>query len=316
MCFGVCIAYFSLIGQNIHAMIPSIKAWEVIIIIIPICIFLSCLTDFSALSYTSVAGSVALVGAMIAVIYYGFEHHLLRPIHEYPAIEYKTIPLFLGGVAFLFCDHVIILPLANSCGNIRKFPSILNYAMTFVTIINIIFACLAYGFFFNDTCGNVIANLQGTVIADIVRIGISLEVLASFPLVANAGFQSLETGFKLNGIRAFPHLMPGDPHPFFSSNMKYYLARGGTIILLGLAAATVKQFGDLVSLVGSMTIAATGFVFPQAFYLKLYGHEVKMWDLIIQCIIIVFGIGMTCLGTYQSIDQIIGQLHGSTGGHC
>lgn len=311
MCFGVCIAYFNLIGANMQQFMerayPHIKPWEVIWVVFPVTVFLSCLTDLTKLAYTSIAGSVALLIAMGSVVIYGIkEVHLPK---TWEGLEWKSIPLFLGGAAFLFLDHVILVPLANSCGNIKKFPRVLDFAMIFVTVINIIFAAFAYSFFGSLTCGSVIDNLPlGSAVGDIVRIGISAEVLASFPLVANAGFQSMETGFHLQRIRAFPYSQPGEDHPFFSRNIFYYLFRGGLIAAFALIASTIQSFGLLVSLVGSLTIAATGFIFPQLFYLKLFGHEVKLWDKIVQLLIVLFGVGMTTLGTYQSIDEIVDSL--------
>lgn len=309
MCFGVCIAYFTLIGGNISALFPKedhVLPVYIIAAVLPICLFLSCLTDLTKLAYTSIAGSVALLIAMGAVIIFGLTNHLLKPVHDYPVFDWRHFPLFLGSAAFLFADHVIVLPLANSCGDFRRFPRVLDFAMTFVTVVNIIFAALSYAYWGPNTCGNVIGNLpKGSVVGAIVRIGISLEVLASFPLVANAGFQALETGFRLVRVTAFPRLSPGSPHPFFSKNIWYYVFRCSLIITLAAVASAVKNFGLLVSLVGSLTIASTGFVFPQIFYMKLYSHEIKKWDIVIQCLIIVFGLAMTGLGTFQSLQEII-----------
>lgn len=309
MCFGVCIAYFILIGGNMSAVISELKTYEVIWMVFPVCVFLSCLTDLRVLAYTSVAGSVALVAAMISVIAYGFENHLLKPFTEvsHPIIKWETMPLFMGNAAFLFCDHVVVLPLAKSCGNYARFPRILDYAVVFVVAINVTFASLAYAFWEDDTCGNVIGNLdKHSAIGDIVRVGISLEVMASFPLVSSAGFQSLETAFhSLVHVKAFPHLPADAPHPFFSGNIKYYLFRGIVITVLALLASTITQFGSFVSLVGSFTIMATGFVFPQLFYMKLFDDELKLHHKIWQYAIIVFGVGMTALGTYQSVDGLV-----------
>jgi len=309
MCFGVCLAYFILIAENIQALFPThyhTHPVEVIVVVLPITIFLSCLTDLTKLSYTSIAGSAALLVAMGSVIVFGLDKHLLVKVTEYPVFEWKTFPLFLGGAAFLFCDHVILVPLANSCGNYRRFPRILDFAMIFVTVVNLIFAGLSYGFWRSGTCGSVISNLPAnSIVGDIVRVGISAEVLASFPLVANAGFQALETGFYLESVRAFPNTSPADPHPFFSRNLSYYLFRGGIILSLAIVASLVKNFGLLVSLVGSLTIASTGFVFPQVFYMKLFGPELKRWDEVVQILICIFGVAMTALGTFQSIQQIV-----------
>jgi proton-coupled amino acid transporter len=310
MCFGVNLAYFTLIAGNIVALFPHsahVEPVYVIAVIFPFCVFLSCLTDLTKLAYTSIAGSIALLIAMGAVVIFGLTNHMLKPVHDYPAFEWKTFPVFLGGAVFLFCDHVIVLPLANSCGDYRRFPRVLDYAMVFVTVINIVFAGLAYAYWGDSTCGNVIGNLpKNSAVGDIVRIGISLEVLASFPLVANAGFQALESGFYLEKVRAFPYLAQGSPHPFFSRNIFYYCFRVGIILGLAvLAVALAKQFGLLVSLIGSLTIMCTGFVFPQIFYMKLHRHELKKYDIVIQCSIILFGLAMTGLGTYQSLAEII-----------
>jgi len=307
MCFGVCVAYYTLIGGNIHELFAShmkVEPWEVIWVVFPITVFLSCLTDMSKLAYTSIAGSAALLVAMGSVVIWGLEGHKIQRHYSY--FEWETLPLFLGGAAFLFLSHVILVPLANSCGNIKKFPRVLDASMVFVAVVNIAFAALCYLYFTGNTCGSVISNLpQNSVVGDIVRIGISLEVMASFPLVAGSGFEAFETGFNLERIRAFPYLPAGQPHPFFSRNIFYYLYRAGTIACFAILASAVKNFGILVSLIGSLTIAATGFVFPQAFYLKLYGHEVSKPDFVAQVLIICFGVGMTVLGTVQSIQGII-----------
>jgi len=313
MCFGVCIAYFILISGNISALTSHLSAVDVILIVLPLCLFLSCLTDLKVLAYTSVGGSVALVVAMMAVIVYGFDHHLLRPISSYPIINWEHIPLFMGNAAFLFCDHVVVLPLAKSCGNYAKFPKVLSLAVVFVTVLNVAFAGLAYAFWGMGTCGNVITNLGEGKLGDVVRIGISVEVLASFPLVSSAGFQSLETGFHaLRHVKAFPSLLPGQAHPFFSRNPIYYAFRIGIILVLALLAATITSFGAFVSLVGSFTIMATGFIFPQIFYLRLFSSELTTTQRIVQWLIILFGVGMTILGTWQAGDGLIKTLRHET----
>jgi len=309
MCFGVCIAYFILISGNMSSVITQLSVNEVILLVLPICMFLSCLTDLRLLAYSSVGGSVALVVAMVSVVVYGLDHHLLKPISEYPVINWEHIPLFMGNAAFLFCDHVVVMPLAKGCGNYSKFPNVLSWAVTFVTILNVVFAGLAYGFFLGDTKGNVIDNLPDKdILATIVRVGISLEVLASFPLVISAAFQALETvSHTMEIIKPFPRTAPDAPHPLFSRNILYYAFRCGIIVLLaGAAIGMGQKFGDFVSLVGSFTIMATGFVFPQWFYLRLFHFELSPVEKAVQYAVIVFGVGMTGLGTFQACDSLFG----------
>lgn len=311
MCFGVCLAYFLLIANNIQALFPAhynVQPVVIIACVFPFVLFLSCLTDLTKLSYTSIIGTIALLVAMCSVCVYGLKKDLLSPVSTYPVFEWKTFPLFLGGAAFLFCGHVILVPLANSSGSVKKFPMVLILAVVFVTITNVVFATLCYGFWKNETGQSVIDNLDtNSPVGDIVRIGISGEIFASFPLVANAGFQALETGFPLlERVKAFPFWSPAERKPFFSRNIWYYVFRGCVLFVLAAGGSFLgKNFGSIVSLVGSLTTASTGFVFPQLFYLKLFGSELKMWDKCVQCLVIAFGVGMTILGTYQSVESII-----------
>jgi len=82
--------------------------------------------------------------------------------------------------------------------------------------------------------------------------------------------------------------------------------------VLAVFAASVSSFGAFVSLVGSFTIMATGFIFPQIFYLKLFSSELSGVQRIVQCLIIVFGVGMTILGTWQAGEGLIDTLRHNT----
>jgi len=82
--------------------------------------------------------------------------------------------------------------------------------------------------------------------------------------------------------------------------------------VLAALAASISSFGAFVSLVGSFTIMATGFIFPQIFYLKLFSSELSGPQKVAQILIIVFGVGMTVLGTWQAGDGLIAVLRHKT----
>jgi len=86
--------------------------------------------------------------------------------------------------------------------------------------------------------------------------------------------------------------------------------RIGIILVLAVFAATISSFGAFVSLVGSFTIMATGFIFPQIFYLKLFAGELTPAQKVGQWLIIAFGFGMTILGTWQAGEGLIDTLRG------
>eukprot|EP01112_Ceratiomyxa_fruticulosa_P023956 TRINITY_DN942_c0_g2_i1.p1 TRINITY_DN942_c0_g2~~TRINITY_DN942_c0_g2_i1.p1 ORF type:complete len:438 (-),score=92.08 TRINITY_DN942_c0_g2_i1:85-1398(-) len=308
---SVCIAYLVLIGANMHELALSVRPEVFMWAVIPIVSLLTFLPDLKYLGFTSILGALSLILAMGTVIYYGFDNHLAQPLDTYPKITKPSLlALWFGTAAFFFCDHIIVVPIANASGSLKRFPKVLDGAMVFVTIVNVIFASMAYVFFGSNTADNVIANLPNGTFANIVRACICVELLFSFPLVSASGIQVLESSFRFfsNYFSAFPQregyaqITIENNKKVLSRNPLFYVFRIAVNCLCALIASTVSEFGYFVSLVGALLLASSGFILPPLIYNIMFPKKNAQW--VFHIVIFIFGVFATSLGTYQALDSI------------
>ncbi|EGG23244.1 hypothetical protein DFA_05376 [Cavenderia fasciculata] len=313
---SICIAYLILIGANLEMLTNShISSSVAIWIVLPIIVALSWVTDMKYLGFTSIFGAAALILAMITVITYGIKDYSVEPLSHYK-VDYANIPLWFGVAAFFFCNHIVVVPISHASGDYRRYPSVLNASMVFITIINILFTTLGYLYFNFATVdgvvgvpSNIVMALPNGIFANIVRACVIAELICSFPIIVGAGLNVVDSSLEFfhNHFSAFPNnnkVCDDGSTKFFSRNWKFYVIR---VIIIGILAAigtTIKTFGSYTSLIGSLMLAIAGFVIPPLLYIRFFPEQSKL-STTVHIIITVFGVAATILGTYQSIDALI-----------
>ncbi|GAM17239.1 hypothetical protein SAMD00019534_004140 [Acytostelium subglobosum LB1] len=310
-----CIAFLILIGENLGSL-AKFNQHTIIWFILPVAFILCLIPDMKYLGYTSVFGACALLLAMGTVLAYGGVDYKIRPLSEYHT-DYSKVPLWFGVAAFFYCNHIITIPVSHASGDCTRYPKVLNYAMSFITVINVTFALLAYLFFDSyvnaDGKRGVPSSITGVlpegVFASVVRVGIVLELLCSYPIVNAAGLNTVESSVRLykNYLSPFPQgNMPDDKgkRKFFSRNWKFYVFQAVLNTAMAAIASTISNFGSYTSLIGSLLLATSGFVIPSFIYFKFFPEISKKFKALL-IVIIIFGIGATGLGTYYAIDSLI-----------
>ncbi|EGG23253.1 hypothetical protein DFA_05385 [Cavenderia fasciculata] len=334
---SICIAYLILIGSNFEMLTSkALSSSTCIWILFPIVLLLTFLTDMKYLGFTSIFGAGALILAMITVISYGIKDYSIEPLSEYK-VDYANIPLWFGVAAFFFCNHIVVIPISHASGDCRRYPRVLDASMLFITIFNVLFAILGYLYFnfanINGVVGvpaNIVEALPDGIFANIVRACVIAELVCSFPILAGAGLNVVESSstFFHRHFSAFPEnannnkitetnsketnsketfIAVGQPQSktkFLSRNWKFYVIR---VVIVGILAAigtTIKTFGSYTSLIGSLMLAVAGFVVPPLLYIRFFPDQTKL-SKIIHIAITVFGVAATILGTYQSIDALV-----------
>jgi hypothetical protein len=97
---GVCTVYLIFCGKLL------LGSFDVDIYL-PIAIMATVLAVFSwvpslkGIAFFSLLGDIALLLAMVVVVYYGFATYTIRPLDYYPAVNWATLPSFYGPVVFL-----------------------------------------------------------------------------------------------------------------------------------------------------------------------------------------------------------------------
>ncbi|GAM17994.1 hypothetical protein SAMD00019534_011690, partial [Acytostelium subglobosum LB1] len=312
---SICIAYLILIGQNFGELV-NYNQQIIIWFILPVIMLLTFLTDMKYLGYTSIFGALSLLLAMGTVLTYGGIDYDILPYKEYH-VDYTKVPLWFGVAAFFFCNHIVVIPISHASGDYHRYPRILDYSMVFITIVNVIFATLAYLYFYSyvdpvshvkGVPSSITQALPNGVFANIVRMCVVFELTCSFPIVCGAGLNVVDSSIEFfhRHFSAFPNgaLNNEGEKMFFSRNWMFYAVRIGLTAVLAAVATTITNFGSFTSLIGSLMLAIAGFVLPPLVYIKFFPEQSRL-SFIIHIIISVFGVGATILGTYQSILSLI-----------
>ncbi|EFA81490.1 hypothetical protein PPL_05478 [Heterostelium album PN500] len=311
---SICIAYLILIGENFGELCHY-NQQVIIWFVLPVIILLCFLTDMKYLGYTSIFGALSLMLAMGTVLAYGGINYSIKPYEDYK-VDYANIPLWFGVAAFFFCNHIVVIPVSHASGDCARYPRILDYAMIFITIVNVVFATLAYLYFdfYVDAKGHVgvpssiTQALPQGAFAQVVRMCVVFELTCSFPIVCGAGLNVVDSSVEFfhRHFSAFPERDTDDNGDklFFSRNWKFYVLRIALTAALAAVATTITNFGSYTSLIGSLMLAIAGFVVPPLVHIKFFPDQSRL-QFVFNIIISIFGVGATVLGTWQSIVALI-----------
>lgn len=88
--------------------------------------------------------------------------------------------------------------------------------------------------------------------------------------------------------------------------LKRGLLRTGIIVLVGLVAAVVPFFGDVMDLLGSLTACLLVFIMPVLFYYRLGGLEKARWVTRAWTVLILLvGAVALVLGTLDAVRHLV-----------
>lgn len=100
-------------------------------------------------------------------------------------------------------------------------------------------------------------------------------------------------------------------HPKFEQGstrdqfLKRGLLRTGIVLLVGLVAAVVPFFGDMMDLLGALTACLLVFIMPVMFYYRLGGLEKKGWTTRAWAVVILLvGVLVLVLGTLDAVRHL------------
>ena len=81
-------------------------------------------------------------------------------VADYPLFKLDSFSLFLGNACFLYLISNAILPIEQTMRRRRAFDAVFLRSMSFITLLNVVFAVLAYWLYGEDTQGNVLCNVS------------------------------------------------------------------------------------------------------------------------------------------------------------
>ncbi|ELR24157.1 Transmembrane amino acid transporter protein [Acanthamoeba castellanii str. Neff] len=257
--------------------------------------------SFRYLAFTSIIGDIALVLAMITMFVEGFkEESVENPFGgEYPPIQYLSYPKFFGAAAFLFCVHMLMVPIEQSMHTPKNFGKAVYGSFLVVTVLNLVFAAIGYEAFDykymlykGATKDIIINNLPDNVFVDVARVALVFDLFFTFIVVIVPARDIIETSLLT-------------PNQRWNTIKRYAIRTVMVGICVGIGVG-VKQFSDLIGLVSGLSLSFMAFVLPPMLHMRLFWARLD-WVLIgVDIFLILFGIVAAVTTTTVSAISIVG----------
>jgi len=309
---GVSAAYFDFIAATMHTVVPDLSEdiWKLVVagVIGP----LSLLRSFKYLAWSSIVGNVGVASAIVVIIILGCKDYSDLPTKQapltLPAYDFLHFPQYFGAAAFLFAIHLVILPISQSMKEPQQFKKVCYWSYGLITILNCGFAMGCYMLFQTTTDSNVTSNLASGIVRDIVLVMLAVAMLFTIPMILSASREILEESVIGHLSRGTPTTTATGSTP--DDDVPWKWTRNG--VRLGLVALVVglvfavKDFNDMVSLVGGLANCFMGFVIPPLLHVRVQGDNIGSVERILHYCIVVFGV-VACIGTTTiTMKNIVG----------
>lgn len=306
---GVCAGYLIFIGMNFQSAVYSLfyydfSMWTCYGVILPVVLLLTWLPSFKHLAFGAYLGSIFLVIAMVFTYSSIIFETGLTSLSEISVARLDTFPEFFGISAFLFCIHSMVIPMESQMKNKSQMSSVLTAACAIVIALNLPFAVVGYLAFGEDTKGYVFCNLPHSVVGDLVRLSLCLELVCTYPLIMNPAANIIEE--KLLGVSVpFSRANATSKNIWGSRGIRFV-----TVLASFLLAYMVPAFQKILSLVGGFAAATLAFVLPPVFHLLLsYKYSDKLslskTSQILHVVLITVGLAAVVLTTTYNVFDII-----------
>jgi len=341
---GACSAYLVFCGSLLEDVSRKQLEAKYFVIILggPLVIF-AMIRSFRYLSFTSILGDIALLVGMAAMFIEGFRNESIDNPTDYPAgpSEPLNLCLFFGSAAFLFCVHMLMVPVEQSMKEPKQFKAALLGSFAFVTTLNLVFGAIGYMLFKDKTKEIIIQNLNDNIFVDIAKVMLVFDLFFTYVVVIVPARDIVEASLlkpavkehviineEVNVINGSPTSSPtpsGSLPPtqglrnnwivrhLFSSGMVRNFIRAAMVGITVVIATVVNQFQTLIGLVSGLSLSLMAFILPPLIHIKLNWKSMVGQDFKpIMFLVFLFDVGMILFGlaaagttTYVSIKGII-----------
>ncbi|XP_051137621.1 amino acid transporter AVT3B-like [Andrographis paniculata] len=296
---GFCVGYLIFIGNTLANLFnsPSLmlsagpKVWGIsakalyIWSCFPFQLGLNSIPTLTLLAPLSIFADIVDLGAMGVVIV----QDGLMVAKQLPAVEaFGTVSTFfygLGVAVYSFEGVGMALPLEMEMKDKSKFGKILGLTMLFIAGLYGAFGLMGYFAFGENTMDIITGNMGKGLLSTLVQLGLCINLFFTFPMMMNPVYEVFERSFW---------------------NGKYCLwMRWVLVLVVSLVALFVPNFADFLSLVGSSTCCALGFVLPALFHYLAFKDEMSRGQACSDIGMAVLGVFLGVSGTWFSVQEIL-----------
>lgn len=280
---GFATAYIIFIAANLYS-IARVPRLLVCSACLPGLFMLVQFRDLKSLSPFSLLANTANFAALSAVLFQDFENYTPHndTIHK---VQFGGF-LYVAAVTLYSMEGVgLILSLKASCQQQDQFKKVLAVTLAVITVFMALFGAAGYWAFGTGTIAPITLNLTSAWSATFVKLALCLGLYLTYPIMMFPIWSIFE-GFS----------------PRFGEHVPTRVAMRASVVLIsGIVAYSVPNFGKFLSLVGSSICTILGFILPCYFHLYVMRKEMPWWQFFLDVFLVVGGTLFGAIGTYQSV---------------
>ncbi|XP_028401845.1 proton-coupled amino acid transporter 1-like isoform X1 [Dendronephthya gigantea] len=293
---GFCCVYMLFVCRNLQQIFANNTDFAVdtrlwLLILLPFYILISFIKNLDSLAWLSFISNVFMIVGFVCIFIYVFQT-LHNPLHLPAMAPVKNLPLFFASSIFTYESIGLILPLENEIRNIKRFPSLLNLGMAFVSVLYISMGFFGYLSCTDNCLGSITLNLGETAYSVTVRSMMSASVFLSYFIQAYVPFVLVESWvFTKTGSE------PG--------MAKRCAIRAAIVFFTAVLAGTVPDLEYIIALFGATTSTTLSITLPAILHTISLAPNLSKFTITKNIAIVVFGIAMNILGVAVLVQKVI-----------
>ena len=291
---GFCAVYMVFVCRNLQQIFANVdfnvdtKIW--ILLLWPTYILFSMIKNLDRLAWLSFISNILMITTFICIFIHVFET-IHNPLYLPVVAPARDLPLFFASAIFTFESIGLILPLENETRNPKRFPSLLNLGMAFVTLLYISMGFFGYLSCTDQCKGSITLNLGETGFSVAVRLMMSTSMFLSFFIQAYVPFTLVES-WVANYTSEGHELL------------KSCVVRAGVVSITAILASTVPHLEYVIGLFGATTSTTLSVTLPALLHCMSIPKISKI-SLTKNIAIILFGFCVNIIGTMVLIEKVI-----------
>ncbi|KAJ2906697.1 putative vacuolar amino acid transporter 1 protein [Zalerion maritima] len=301
---AACVALVVLFADSMNLLFPgnlSVIEWKVVCaaLLIPLNFF-----PLRILSYTSVVGIISCTAIVVIVIVDGF----LKPTAPGSLLEvatthllpsnWLTLPLSFGLLMSPWGAHSVFPNIYRDMRHPQKYHRALKQTYFFTFGLDAIMAIVGYLMFgekvHDEITSSILLNIgYPKTLTFLMCVFVAIIPLTKIPLNARPIVSTIE----FMGHLHLPPLPEEKPSVAWWKGVARVAIRVGVTLTFLALAILFPGFDSIMAFMGSALCFTICIILPVSFYLRLFGHQLSMRELIFNWSLIIISSILCAIGT-------------------
>lgn len=293
----ICSLYPFIVGSVLHALFVEVAAPLWVWISLSALLFLpnAFITNLSQVAWTSIVVIVCAGIIFASVLVYSFAYVYKWDWSMLLTFDDEKFPIAVMWLMSSYFSQPFVAVIEESLSQKKRFGRILVISFTVMSLFNICMGVMAAAAFFPETKEVITNNLPAGPFKIIVAVTATILSFASITLPLFTVFEVLENLYvkKTTDTK-------------LASCLSTQQVIGRCLItMLAILLAAIPNFSEVVTLVSSVTGTSLEVIFPVLFHIKLCYNRMTLQQLVINVLILIFGVTMLVCGLYFSARILI-----------